>query len=44
MPIELYGAEPSVHEKLSIVHAELEVDVVPILNEMPAKILHRAAH
>lgn len=42
--IELYGAETSVHQKLSIVHAELKVNMVPILNEMSAEILHGAAH
>lgn len=42
--VELYGAETSVHEKLSIVHAELKVDVVPVLDEMSAEILNGASH
>lgn len=44
MPIELNGAETSVHEKLSIVHAELKVNMIPVLDEVPAEILHGASH
>lgn len=44
VPIELNSAETSVHEKLSIVHAELKVDMVPVLDEMSAEILNRTTH
>lgn len=44
VPIELNGAETSVHEKLSIVHAELKVNMIPVLDEVPAEILHGASH
>lgn len=33
-------AEADVHEQLSVIHAELEIDVVPVLDEMAGEVLH----
>lgn len=44
MSFDFYGTQSSVHKQLSIVHAELKVNMIPILYEMPAKILNRATH
>ena len=33
-------AEADVHEQLSVIHTELEIDVVPVLDKMAGEVLH----
>lgn len=38
--LDFNAAQADVHQQLPIAHAQLEIDVIPILYEMPRKVLN----